>query len=108
QAGCGLIENIQRASRVALRELQRELDALRLAAGERRRRLTELDVAQSDVEQRGELARDGGNRLEELIRLLDRHRQDIVNVLVLVADLECLAVISLAMANIARHVAIGQ
>ena len=93
---------------VALRQLQRELDALRLAARQRRRRLAERDVAQAHVEQRRELARDRRHRLEERERLLDRHRQHFVDVLALVADLERLAVVALAVAHVARHVDVGQ
>ena len=106
--GGRLVEDVERAAGVALRELERELHALRLAAGQRGRRLAERDVAEADVEQRRELARDRGHRLEERERLLDRHRQHFVDVLALVLDLERLAVVALAVADVAGHVDVGQ
>jgi hypothetical protein len=73
QAGGRLVEDVERAAGVALGQLQRQLDALRLAAGERGGRLAELDVAEADVEQGLQLARDHRHRVEEFVRLLDRH-----------------------------------
>src|SRR5689334_6433900 len=49
EASRRLVENVERAARVSLRELGRKLHALRLAARERRGTLTEVDVAESDV-----------------------------------------------------------
>ena len=46
--------------------------------------------------------------LEELQRLLDGHLQDLGDVLALVVDLERLAVVALALADLARHVHVGQ
>jgi hypothetical protein len=45
QAGGRLVEDVQRAAGVALGQLERELDALRLAARQRGRALAEADVA---------------------------------------------------------------
>ena len=108
QARGGLVEDVERAAGVALGELERELHALRLAARERGRALAELDVAEAHVEQRLELARDRRHRVEEFVRLLHRHLQHLVDVLALVADLERLAVVALAVAHVARHVDVGQ
>ena len=66
------------------------------------------DVAETHVEQRGQLARDGGNRLEERERLLDRKREHVVDVLALVLDLQRLAVVTLPMAYVAGNVHVGQ
>ena len=52
QAGGRLVEQVERAAGVALGELARQLDALRLAARQRGRRLAERDVAEADVVQR--------------------------------------------------------
>ena len=49
QAGRRLVEDVERAAGAALRQLLRQLDALRLAAGQRRRRLAERDVAEADA-----------------------------------------------------------
>ena len=51
QAGCWLIEDVQRAAGVALGQFQREFDALCFTAGKRGGRLAEGDVAQAHVEQ---------------------------------------------------------
>ena len=58
QAGRRLVEQVERPPGRALGQLLRELDPLRLAAGERRRRLPEADVAEADVLQRLELLAD--------------------------------------------------
>ena len=58
EAGRRLVQEVERLARRPPRELGRELDALRLAARERRRRLPEVDVAEADVVQRLELVAD--------------------------------------------------
>ena len=77
QAGRRLVEDVERPAGAAPLQLARELDALRLAAGERRRRLAELDVAEADVVERLQLAPDRRDVLEEVQRLLDRHVEDV-------------------------------
>ena len=108
QAGGRLVEDVERAPGAAALQLARELHALRLAAGERRRRLAEVDVAETDVVERLELAPDRRDVLEEVERLLDRHVEDVADVLALVGDLERLAVVARALADLARHVDVGQ
>ena len=71
QAGRRLVEDVERAPGAAPLQLARELDALRLAARERRRRLAEVDVAEPDVVERLQLAPDRRDVLEEVQRLLD-------------------------------------
>ena len=90
------------------RQLGGQLDALRLAARERGRRLAEADVAEPDVVQRLELLLIGGHRLEEVERLRHRHLEHLGDVLALVAHLERLAVVALALADLAGHVDVGQ
>ena len=58
QAGGRLVEHVERAAGGPLLQLAGELDALRLAAGEGRRRLAEPDVAEPDVDQRAQVPRD--------------------------------------------------
>jgi hypothetical protein len=48
QAGGRLVEDIERAPGGASRQLLGELDALRLAAGERGRLLADMDIAEAD------------------------------------------------------------
>ena len=51
QAGGRLVENVERAAGGALRQLLGELDALRLAAGQRGRLLADMDVVEADAVQ---------------------------------------------------------
>src|SRR5687768_16253785 len=76
----GFVEDVQGASCIPLRELGRELHALRLASRERGRALTEMDVAQSHVVQRLELLPDARLVLEERQRVLHREIQDFADV----------------------------
>ena len=75
--GRRLVEHVERAAGRAARELGRELDALRFAAGERRRRLTHLDVAEADVADRSQLVVHARNVGEELVRFVDAHLEHV-------------------------------
>ena len=108
QAGGRLIEDIDGLAGRALGQLGRELGALRLAAGERRGRLPELDVAQADLAHGLKPPRNLGHVGEELARLVHRHVEHLVDVLALVAHLERLLVIALALAHIAGHIHVRQ
>src|SRR6266576_7149522 len=108
QTGCRLVENVEGATGVALRQLRGELDALRLAAGKRRRRLTEVDVAEPDVEQGLQLLSHARLVLEERQRILDRLLQYVGDAQTAEANLERLTVVALAFADIARNVDVGQ
>ena len=65
EAGGRLVEDVERPAGRPPRELGRELDALRLAARQRRRRLAEVDVAEADVDERLELGADVRARAEK-------------------------------------------
>ena len=108
QARRRLVEDVERPPGRDLRQLGRELDALRLAARQRRRRLPEADVAEPDRVQRLEPAPDLRDVHEELERLLDGHLEHVGDVLALEADVERLAVVALAVALLAGHVDVGQ
>ena len=66
QAGRRLVEDVERPAGRDLAELGRELHALGLAAGERRRRLAERHVVEADVVQRLQPAADLRDLGEEL------------------------------------------
>ena len=85
-----------------------ELDPLRLAAGQRGRRLAEPDVAEADLDQRLHVPRDRRDRGEEVGGLLDRHVEDLGDGLALVVHLERLAVVAGAVADLARDVDVRQ
>ena len=106
--GRRLVEDVERPPGGDLRQLRRELDALRLAAGERRRRLAELDVVEADVVQRLQPPPDLRDLGEERERLLDRHLEHVGDRLALEAHLERLAVVALALAGLAGDVDVGQ
>ncbi len=70
--------------------------------------MAELDVGEPDVDQRLKLARDARNRVEKLERILDRRVEHIGDAPAFVVHLQRLAVVALAVADIARHVHVGQ
>src|SRR5260370_4124379 len=108
QSGRRLIQNVERAPGGAARKFLRQLDALRLTARERRRRLPEMDVIEADVAQGFELLADRRHRTEELDRIEHRHVEDVGDVLALVLDLERVSIIALAAAYLAGDVNVGQ
>src|SRR6266550_1306891 len=91
QPGGWLVQDVERVAGRALMELRRELDALRLPAGERRRGLPELDVAEPDIGEGLHLPLDRRDVLEELERFVHAHLEDVADASALVLDLERLA-----------------
>src|SRR5690606_24162449 len=108
EAGRGLVEEVERVLRGGTAEVGGELDALRLAAGERVRGLPELEVAEPDVPEHLELARDAPLVGEELGGLVHGHREDVVHVLAVPADLEDVLLEALAAARLALEVEVGE
>src|SRR5829696_3265562 len=108
QPRCRLVQDVQSSSGGSLLQLAGQLDALCLAAGKSRRRLTEAYVSEPHVDQGAQVPGDRRQRGEELQRLLDRHIQDLGNRLALVMNLQSLPVVASAMAYLARHVDIGK
>ena len=108
QAGGRLVEHVDGAAGRALLQLRGQLDPLRLAAGQRRRRLPEPDVAQADLDKRLHVPGDRGHRGEEVDGLLDRHVEHLGDGLALVVHLERLAVVARAVADLARDVDVRQ
>ena len=83
QAGGRFVEEEQgmRCGRVAVCQMARQLEALRLAAGKRRHRLAETQVLEADVGQRCEARPHLGVVGEELQRFADRQFQHIGDIL---------------------------
>src|SRR5262249_35895386 len=108
KAGGGLVQNVERAPSGAARELFRKLDALRLSARERGSGLADMDVAQAHALQGRELVADRRHRAEELGAFVDGHVEHLGDALALERDLERLAVVALALADVALHIDVGQ
>ena len=98
------VEEVDGPLKAGTEELARDLHALRLAARERRRRLAELEVAEPHFRERTEAVRDAGDVAEEFETFLDRHLEDLVDILFLVPDLERVLGVTLAETDVARHV----
>ncbi len=111
-AGCRpdgrLVEQVERVPATGALQLGGELDALRLAAAQLGRRLTQPEVAQAHVAQRLEAARGSGYVGEELRGVVDRHGQHVGDGLAAVRHLERLGVVARPVAGRARCVGAGQ
>ena len=108
QAGGRLVQHVDGPAGRPLLQLAGELDPLRLAAGQGRRRLAQPHVPEADVDQRLEVPVDRRDRLEEVGRLLDRHVQHLGDGAALVVHLEGLPVVPGALADLARDVDVRQ
>ena len=108
QAGGRLVEQVERPAGVGPRELGGQLHALRLAAGERRRRLAEREVVEPHVAERLQDAADLGDVLEQLDRLAARHVEHVGDRLAVVADGQRLGVVAPAAARVALDPDVGQ
>src|SRR6266545_788193 len=95
QAGGGLVEQVERASGLPLAQLSRQLDALRLAAAEGHRRLTEVNVSQADVNQGLQLLAGLREVLQHAERFADGGVEQVGDGVALVAHRQRLAVVAL-------------
>ena len=108
EPGGRLVEDVDGAAGAAAGQLLRQLDPLRLAAGQRRGRLPQRDVAQPHVLQRAQLGGDGGHVLEQGQGLVDVQLQDVGDGRPPVPDLQRLPVVAASLALLAGHVDVGQ
>ena len=93
---------------LALAQFARQLDALGFAAGERDRRLAQMNVAQADVHQRLQLLPDLRDVFQNRQRIGDRRFEQIGDRLAFVFHRERLVVVAVAAADLAQHVNVGQ
>ena len=91
-----------------LRQFLGELDALRLAAGQRGRLLADMDVIEPDAVQELQRLAHPRHRLEEFQRLLDRHVEHVGDRFAAEQHVQRLAVVALALADVAGDVDVGQ
>ena len=89
-------------------EFGHQLDALRLAAAERGGWLAEGQVTESHVLEQLQRMGDGRHAGEEFDRFIHLHLQHIANGLAAPGDGECLRVEAGAVADLARHLDVGQ
>ena len=108
QAGGRLVQDIERVAGGAAGEFGGQFDALGFAAGQRGRRLAQMDIAQADIVQGLQLVLDGGDIGEEFQRFFHGHIQDIGDRFAPVADVQRLPVIALAVADFAGDIDIRQ
>ncbi len=108
QAGGRLVQDVERAAGGALGELLGELDALRLAAGQRGGLLADMDVVEPDPVQGLEGFAHPRHRLEELGSLFHGHVEHVGDRLALEQHFEGFAVVALALAGVAGDVDIRQ
>ena len=86
EPGCRLVQDVKRSTRARTGQFGSELDALRLAAGERRCGLAERQVVEADVGERLQDAADLRQVREQLQRLVDAHGEHVGDGETLVAD----------------------
>ena len=108
QARRRLVENVDRVLRaLQLAQLSGDLDALRLAARKRRRRLAERQVAEPEIGEHLDLFAHARLAREERHAFFNRHVQHIVDRLAAQRHFERLAVESRALARAARDLDVG-
>src|SRR5690606_28820472 len=104
QPGRRLVENVYGLARRTFRKLFCELYPLGLAPRKRRRRLADLDISESHVQERFQLLPDLRDVLEQRQRILDRRVQKFGDRKALKFHGKGLAVIPLAAADIAGDI----
>ena len=108
EAGRRLVEQVHRAAGGFFHQLAGQLDALGFAAGERGRRLADLDVVEADRVERAELVMDRRDVLEVGQRFLHVHLEHLGDALFLVHHLQRFAIEAMAVADGARDPDVGQ
>ena len=108
QAGGRLVQHIDGAAVGALLQFGCELHALRFTAGEGGCGLAQANVAQAHVHEGVQVARNRGERGEELCGFFHGHFEHVGDGLALVVHLEGFAVVALAVAGFTGHVHVRQ
>src|ERR1700693_5269202 len=103
-----LVKDVKGSTRIALRQLRGQLDSLRLSARESCRRLSEVDVAEPNVEESLELLADARLVLEESKRIFHGLFEHVRDAETTETNLQSLAVVALSLADIAWNVDVGE
>ena len=91
-----------------VRQVRRQFHALRFAAGERRGRLPQPQIAQPDIVQHLQALHQARRRVEEVHRLAHRELQHLVDVQTVVANIQNAALVARALALFADQFHVGQ
>lgn len=108
QPSCRFIQQINCAARRTLAEFASEFDSLGLATRQRRRRLAQLEIIQTDIVQRLQQLLDRSDVLEVFESLLHIEFQHVSNALVLELHLQRFVIEAMPAADGARHPQIRQ
>ena len=108
EAGGRFVENVDCAARGPAGEFGGELDALGLAAAEGGCRLANLDVAQAHVPHGVQLAANAGEVFKDPAGLFDSHVQYLGDGVALELDLQGLAAVTAALADLAGDCNVGE
>ena len=108
QARRRLVEDVQQALAAVRRQVRGNLDPLRLAARERRRRLAEPEIAEADLVEHLQPAQHLRRAAEERQRLAHGEVEHLVDRSAAVPHLEHLRLEALAVALVAGHEDVGE
>ena len=108
QPGGRLVEDVEQTLAAVRRQVRRDLDALRLSARQRRRRLAEPQVAEPDLVEHLQAPQHFRRAAEEGQRLADGEVEHLMNRTAAVPDFEHLRLEPLAVALIAGHEDVGE
>jgi hypothetical protein len=105
---CCFWRGARRSSPRTFRELGDQLDALRLAARQRRARLAQRQVPEADILQQAQGVMDGRMRSEELHRIVDIHLQQVAHRFATPQHRQRLGIEAPAATGITQHFHVGQ
>ena len=108
QAGCRLVQNIQRLARAARRQLFGQLYTLRLTPRQVQRTLPQLNIVQPYPLQQLKLSRNLWHIYKEPVRLVHGHIKDVRNGFALVLYRQRFLIITRPVTLVAFNINIGQ
>ena len=95
----GFVEDVQRFAPLRALQFGGQLDALSLAAGKLRGRLSQPDISQADLPEDAQRPAKGGVVGKEIKRAVYRHREDVGNRLIPDLDFQRLGVVARTLAG---------
>ena len=108
QAGRWFVQNVKSPAGPAARKLGRQFYPLGFAAGKSRGRLSKFNVAQTHFKKRCQFLMKSRNLFKKFHSVLNRHLQDLGDVLSFIFDFQGLLIITAAAAFFAFNVDVGQ